>query len=852
MPLKIKGHFLFYLIDKSVKYFKKTLETILKFMDNSIKRQNKALTKFKRCNMEKFELNGKWRITSKTYDTVGDVPGSVYSNLLANGLMDDPFYRDNEAKSLAILDEEFVFTKEFDYQKPSHKILLVCEGLDTLCDLYVNGKFLAHTDNMHRVYHFDVTDYLTYGKNQIKAVFPPYDKYIKEKTKEKEIASGSIATMKGFAYVRKAHYMSGWDWGPMLPDVGIWKDIYLIDGDLPRLDQVRILQRHDGGKVFVTVKATTTSPAEVQITVVSPKGEEYSFENGVEKEIPSPELWWPNGYGEHPLYKVVAKCLKDGKVVDEDIKKIGLRTLIISREKDEWGEEFCYKINGVKIFAFGADYIPEDNILARLSKERSEKLIKDCVFANFNSIRVWGGGFYPHDYFFDLCDEYGIILFLDLMFACTAYSFDDDFYNNIKVEITQNLRRFRHHACIGVISGNNEIEEEAAVQSWWTPEERMGYLKTFEIVIPDIIKAECPEISFVTSSPSSHGNMIDPTNENVGDSHYWMVWHGNLPFTEFRNHHFRFLSEFGFQSFPSMKTIEEFTLPEDRNPFSAVMELHQRNASANGKILNYLSQTYLYPSKMEDLVYASQLLQAEAMKYGVEHLRRSRGRCMGTLYWQLNDCWPVASWASIDGNGRYKALHYTARRFYEPVHISCLETGLYSKRRDITDERYFDWESKAQIFVNNDTLQDVTGEVEWRLCSTDGTVLQSARQTVTVKALSYVSLEEVDFNKTDVQNNYIAYSFSVNGEVLSFGTSLFTKPKHFTFKDPDLKVSVKGDEITVTASSFARSVFISNERDDMILSDNFFDMEKGSKTVKIISGKPEGLKVKSVYDVRMK
>ncbi|MBQ8726084.1 MAG: glycoside hydrolase family 2 protein [Clostridia bacterium] len=800
--------------------------------------------------MDKFTLNGKWQIKGGAYELVGDVPGTVYSNLLAQNLMEDPFYRDNEAKALAILDEEFVFLKDFDYVKTSNKILLVCEGLDSLCDLYVNGNFVAHTDNMHREYTFDVTDYLKDGANQIKAVFPPYDRYIKEKSKEKLITSGSIATMVGFSYVRKAHYMSGWDWGPMLPDVGIWKDIYLIDGALPRIDQVRILQRHDDGKVFLNVNATTTMAADVEITLVSPDGEEIAFENGVEKEVPSPKLWWPNGYGEHPLYKVVTKCLLNGKVVDEDCKKIGLRTLVVSREKDEWGEEFCYKINGLKIFAFGADYIPEDNILPRLSKERSEKLIQDCIFANFNSIRVWGGGIYPHDYFFDLCDEYGIILFVDLMFACTAYPFDDEFNQNITVEITQNLRRFRHHACIGVISGNNEVEEQAAVKDYWKPEEKVGYLKTFEEVIPAIVKAECPEISFVPSSPSSHGGLVEPTNENIGDSHYWMVWHGNLPFVEFRKHYFRFLSEFGFQSFPSMKTIEEFTLPEDRNPFSEIMELHQRNASANGKILNYLSQTYLYPSKMEDLVYASQLLQAEAMKYGVEHLRRNRGRCMGTLYWQLNDCWPVASWASIDGSGRYKALHYDAKRFYEPVHISCLETGLYTNRADVTSERYFGWETKAQIFVNNDTKSDVSGEVEWKLCHTDGTVLRSDKRALTIKALSYASLEEVDFNKVDVKNHYIVYSFTVGGKVVSFGTSLFTKPKHFNFTNPEIKISVHGDEITVSASHYAKSVYIYNESDDMILSDNFFDMEKGEKTVKILSGKPVGLKVKSVYDIK--
>ena len=800
--------------------------------------------------MEKFTLNGQWNISSKTYDVVGEIPGSVYTALLANGLMEDPFYRDNEAKALAIMDEAFVFTKEFEYTKKSESILLVCEGIDTLCDLYINGKFVAHTNNMHRTYYLEVAPYLVDGKNVIKAVFPPLDAYIKAKTKEKEVTSGSSATLVGFAYVRKASYMMGWDWGPMLPDVGIWKDIYLIDGNAPRITEVRILQRHENGKVFVTVKGTTSHPADVHVKIVAPDGKEISAANNVETEIENPQLWWPNGYGEHPLYTVVTECVANGKVLDTDEKKIGLRTLIVSREKDQWGEEFCYKVNGIKIFAMGADYIPEDNILSRLNRERTKKLLEDCLFANFNSIRVWGGGFYPHDYFFELCDEMGIIVFMDMMFACTAHPTDKAFYDNVTVELVQNVRRIRHHACIGIISGNNEIEEEAAVKNWWKKEEQKGYFRLFENIIPKIMKKECPEISFVPSSPSSYGKFKDPTNENVGDSHYWMVWHGNLPFTEYRKHFFRFLSEFGFQSFPTMKTIEEFTLPEDRNPFSAVMELHQRNASANGKILNYLSQTYLYPMNFETLVYASQLLQAQAIKYGVEHLRRNRGRCMGALYWQLNDCWPVASWSSVDGYGRYKALHYEAKRFFEPIHISCAETGEYSTRKDITDERYYGYETKMQLFVNNDTLQDVTGRVDWTLCAADGTQLQTGGGELTVKALSYASLDEVDFHKTDVRNNYLSFTFTVDGKVVSFGTVLFTKPKHFRFVDPKLTVEVNGDELTIKADAYAKYVFIDNAKGDLALEDNYFDMDKGEKTVKIVSGSADGLTVKSVFDIK--
>ena len=797
--------------------------------------------------MEKLSLNGTWKLTGGEYCTEGKVPGSVYSILLNNGLMDDPFYRDNELKALKIMDDEFIFSKKFEYKKNAKKIILVCEGIDTICDIYLNDKKVAHTENMHRTYNFDVSDYLVNGENKIKLVFSSIDNYIKAEDEGKDIRDWSSVTLKGFMHVRKAHCMLGWDWGPRLPDAGIWRDIYLMNADEPYIEDVRILQNHKDGKVTLNITAQTSLDCDTNIKITSPSGEEFIAENGKDIEIKNPELWWPNGYGKQNLYKVEVKAIKDGIVTDTNEKKVGLRTITLCREKDEWGESFCHEVNGIKIFAMGADYIPEDNILSRINKERTKTLLKDCIFANHNAIRVWGGGYYPDDYFFDLCDELGLIVFFDCMFACAAYPFGEEFTKNVSAEIYDNFKRIRHHACIGVISGNNEIEEFAV---YWNDELKEEYINLFEKTIPNILSEICPEIPYVPSSPSSFGGINDPDNENYGDNHYWMVWHGNKPFSEYRNHYFRYLSEFGFQSFPTMKTIEECTLPEDRNPFSRIMELHQRNPAANGKILNYLSQTYLYPMSFDLLVYASQLLQAEAMKYGVEHLRRNRGRCMGTLYWQLNDIWPVASWASIDSNGRYKALHYESKRFYEPIHISCEETGEYSVRRDITDERIIGYETKAKIFVNNDTLNDVDGIVEWKLMNVNGTILESGSEKISVKALSVAHLEEIDFNKTDVKSNYLWFAFKVNGEIISSGTVLFTKPKHFDFIDPNLTVEIKDDEITVKSKAYAKYVEIYDETGDLKLSDNFFDMNKGERKVKVLSGNPKGLKVRSVFNIK--
>ena len=804
--------------------------------------------------MKKFYLNGTWQLIGGNYDTEGKIPGSVYSILLNKGLMEDPYYRDNELKALEIMDNEFIFSKKFTYKKNAKNILLVCEGIDTLCNIFINGEKIAYVENMHRTYTFDVAEYLIDGENEIKMVFPPVDKYIKECFNKERLLS-TTNPLKGFMYVRKAHCMLGWDWGPRLPDAGIWRNIYLMEADEPYITDVRIIQRHDNGKVFLTVKADTSKECGLKISVTDPDGKVVELEDGIEKEIENAKLWWPNGYGKQYLYKVVCESIKDGKVTDINQKKIGLRTLELVKEKDEWGESFCHAINGIKIFAMGADYIPEDNILSRCNEARSRKLLQACVDSNFNTIRIWGGGYYPEDWFMDLCDELGLILFFDLMFACSAFPYGQPFYDNVSVEIEQNLKRLRHHACIGVISGNNEMEEEVLIwendkEQYFRELDRTGYLELFENIIPKIIAKTCPEIPYVPSSPSSGGNFDDPSGENRGDSHYWMVWHGNLPFTEYRNHYFRYLSEFGFQSFPTIKTIEEFTLPEDRNPFSRVMELHQRNPSANGKILNYLSQTYLYPTNFETLVYASQLLQSESIKYGVEHLRRNRGRCMGALYWQLNDIWPVASWASIDSSGRYKALHYEAKRFYEPIHISCKETGEYSVRQDITDERIFGYETKAEIYVTNDTLNDVEGEIEWKLIRADGKELSSAKEKLNVKALSVANIKEIDFNKTDVRSNYLWFAYRVKGEIISSGMVIFTKPKHFDFVDPKLKVEQNGDEIIVTSSAYARYVEVYDDTGDLILSDNFFDMNKGQVKIKVLSGEPKGLKVRSVFDIK--
>ncbi len=797
--------------------------------------------------MKKISLSGAWRMTGGGYDVEGKIPGSLYSFLLDAGLIEDPYYRDNEFAALELTHNDYTFEKKFEIKKRDSAYLICFEGLDTLCDVYLNGSHVAYTDDMHICYEFDVTDKLRNGENTVTVVVHNIHEYIKEKNAELPLYKANFA-LQGFSYIRKAHCMCGWDWGPYVPDMGIWRPVYLLEKDTARITEMHVTQRHSMGRVYLTPSVKTDLPTSVTVSVRTPRGEEYFIPANEESEISAPMLWWPAGLGEQNLYEITVRI--DG---DERRKKIGLRTLELIREKDRHGESFKHRCNGLDFFAVGADYIPEDNIFSRITEERTRLLLKRCRDANFNAVRVWGGGYYPDDFFFDACDEMGIVVFMDMMFACSLYLPDEKMTENIKVEIRQNLERIRHHACIAVISGNNEVEACAnespeKVRAVCIPKD----IELFEGIIADIEKEVCPYIPYIPTSPVTCGHFIEPNNENYGDSHYWSVWHSGLPFTEYRNHYFRYLSEFGFQSFPSEKTVEQFTLPEDRNIFSRVMETHQRNFGANAKIIRYLSDTFLYPTDFSTLLYASQLLQAEAIKYGVEHLRRHRGRCMGTLYWQLNDIWPVASWSSIDYYGRLKALHYYAKRFYSPVLLSCCEIGEKDGRPYlILQPDVYDYKTTARLCVTNDSREVIEGTVRAQLRKArDGAVISSTETSVRVDPCSVLWLEEIDFNKTDVRNNYYSYELVVGDKVLSGGSVIFTAPKHFNFPNPHLYCEIDGDFVIVRADAYAKSIELYSPDSDPIFEDNFFDMNPGEKRIRILEGKPKEIKLRSVYDIK--
>ena len=724
------------------------------------------------------------------------IPGSVLSTLLDAGAIEDPYYRQNEYTTRDLFWQDYIFERSFEVTQEllnQDVIQLVCYGIDTLADLYINDMHVIYMDNMHRTWRIPIKEYLHEGSNSIRFYFKSTLRYIEEREAsapaDKKItieASGAIA---GNQYIRKAHSMFGWDWGAQLPDAGIFRDIEIQAYCTARIDEVKYQQEHAQGQVTLQVEAvlegadfmkkyfmgkcsagkdsseeasheeasyeeTIYEKTSMEVCVYDPQGHLLDKHIMTTKDnvtymseinIENPQLWWVNGLGGHPLYTVETRLLTNGEETQIHKDRIGLRTFTVSRDKDQWGEEFAFMINGVKFFAMGADYIPEDCVYNRITRERMEYLVRSSVKAHYNCLRVWGGGYYPSDEFYDLCDEYGIIVWQDLMYACNVYDVTQEFEDSIAAETVDNVKRLRHHASLGLWCGNNEIESAWAYWGNYQTQSqylRADYIKQFEYILPKALKKADDQTFFWPSSPSSGGCFDEPGDENRGDTHYWEVWHGQKPFSDYQKYFFRFCSEFGFQSFPSEKTVYSYTEPQDRNIFSPVMESHQKNDAANGKMLYYLSENFRYPKDFESLLYVTQVLQAVAIKSGVEHWRRNRGRCMGTLYWQINDNWPVASWSSIDYYGRWKALHYMACRFYEPVAGSIVRIA----DTDTAERNGGEHFSAVAAHVQNETALPVGVTVTMTLKTFDFKVITTATQHVVVPAFGVSKVLEEDYS----------------------------------------------------------------------------------------------------------
>lgn len=791
--------------------------------------------------MKKTDLGGVWRLSRSDWaqDIPAKVPGSIFTDMIQANLLPDPYYRDNSNLFEEAAEYDYTYTREFDMDESDllfENITLCCEGLDTLCELSVNGEKLASVDNMHRSWRFPVKEMLRKGKNQISVLVKSPLKYCRENNARKPLAQvPGTQCRSGYSYLRKAHCMLGWDWGPVIPDGGIWKDIYLSHDNGLRIESVFVTQEHtQDGKVFLHVLPEIKSRHETVTCSLEFDGKTYPFDGSpLCIEVENPILWYPIGYGKQHLYDMVLTA-SAGNETNTYSCRIGLRTAEVVTEKDKYGTSMYFRVNGIPVFAKGANYIFEDNILTRCSEERTRTLLTQAVEANHNTIRVWGGAIYPHDYFFDLCDELGILVWQDFMFACAQYPNSQEFYDNIAQEAEDNIKRLRNHASLIMWCGNNECE--SGVKNWWSlsQSELSDYLYQYNTVLKNVVDKYDPTRYYQPSSPTSNGDFEDINSESIRDAHYWKIWFSQKPLDEYLKYHFRFLSEFGFQSFPCTETIQTFTSEDDRNVFSRVMEHHQRDGAANGKIMLYLARDFQYPKDFDSLVYLSQILQAEAVRAGVEHMRRNRNdqRCMGALYWQLNDCWPVASWSGLDYFGRWKALHYSSKKFFANILLSA--------------QRYE--ENKVLIALTNDTLEPISAQIYYTVKERGGKELARQETSVTVDALSSKNVYDIVMSNIDSYTQYIEYG--MDGKMT--GIVLLCPNKHFEYVNPKISYTIETRDgksvIRLVSQSLANFVELKANHNTAKFSDNYFALSAGTEKEIVCDQIITELSVRSVWD----
>jgi beta-mannosidase len=798
------------------------------------------------------------------------VPGDVHTDLLALGRIPDPFAADNEQRVQWIAESDWIYRCRFNSSPEllaEEKIYLVCEGLDTLAKVDLNGHELGHTDNMFRRYEWEVKSLLgVEGANELTITFNSPLKYAAEMQAIFPL-TGVPQAIPGGPYLRKAPCQFGWDWGPQLPPVGIWKDIRLEGYSEAHLAEVHLGQEHENGKVNIIARIISEHwgemPLAAVVRITTPEGERIEKEavipmQGVvvlELPVHKPELWWPNGYGGQPLYQVqvslISKAPSSEGVLDQHTYRVGLRTIELRQEQDQWGRSFIFAVNGIPIFCKGSNWIPADSFPTHITDEFLERLISSAADTHQNMLRVWGGGFYEEERFYDLCDRYGILVWQDFIFSCSIYPLDNpDFLENVRAEIVQNVRRLRHRASLALWCGNNEMEWGWVEWNWNRPELqdlKSAYERFFQQTLRDWCQSEDPDHPYWPSSPSSDTPFVDPNGQSQGDSHYWDVWHGRKPFTAYREQYPRFMSEFGFQALPPLETIRTYADPVDWNMTSYIMEQHQKNASGNSLIIGQMLDTFRLPKDFVSLVYLSMALQAEGIRYGVEHWRRHPDRVAGILYWQLNDCWPVASWSSLDYFGRWKALHYAARRFYAPILLS------------IQDKP-----PEQEVYVSNDGLVAWQGSVKWSLETLDGEELSRGNAAVEVAAQASILVCKLDFSNQITYDNFRKLVFIAElwqgDRFIARQTAYFTPIKHLSLTDPAITVNLQSqnDEIIIELMSHSLALFVevSLTGAEVVFSDNYFNLPSG-RPAQISCPLPAGwtlskaqkeIRIRSVYD----
>jgi Beta-galactosidase/beta-glucuronidase len=714
--------------------------------------------------------------------------------------------------------------------------------LDTICKVYINSELAFISSNAHLGGSVDVKRFVHGGENELLIVFDNPVEYIRKEQAADKIANltGSLA---GKPHIRKPQSHFGWDWGPILPTVGVLRDIKICAFDY-KIDDVTVRQTHADGKVKLDVEVNSRTLQEKAVMlfvdvaapdgkVILNKAQALKSSNLFTFEISKPQLWWTNDIkpGEQPLYEIRAYIVKDEIVEDKTFKTIGLRTIELERNPDEYGKQFMFKINGVPLFIKGANWIPADSMIDRFDDTRLAYLINAVKYANMNMLRVWGGGFYESDEFYDACDRAGVLVWQDCCFACAYYPFyNESFLESVKAEIGYNVKRLMHHASLAVWSGNNEVEMNCLSQR--SVKKHIEWTKKFYYdILPSLINAIDGVTPYVAGSPVGEGYMKKVNSDDVGDTHLWHVWHGLRPLTYYRKRKTRFCSEFGLESLCDIHTVEQFAGSNEAYSLkSEVFKAHQKCISGNDKMLFYISTKFRVPESFKDTVYLSQLIQNECVSDATEHWRRNRGRCNGSMFWQLNDCWPVTSWSSIDYYGRFKALQYRARHFNAPQSVS-IENGKYG----------------ANIYVINDKNEVLTAEVQCRLASFEGTVILDKTERAEINAASSVCLLRLNL-KNEIKvadgNCVLFVKLVKDGKIINEKTALFMAEKKLTLPKAKLSLTTEFRSgyafVTVKTDVFARFVKLDAPLTPKPFSDNFFDLAAGEERTVVIE-LPEGV-----------
>lgn len=839
------------------------------------------------ASVERRPLHEGWRFRQGNSEIwhPASVPGNTHLDLMRERIIDDPYFRLNERSVQWVDKEDWMYETHFqptaEELAATHQTL-VFEGLDTYADVYLNHQRILVADNMHREWRCDVRGILKEGDNLLEVYFkspvkinvPKFDALpYRHNTGPDHSQMGGLFDKTISPFARTAGFEYGWDWGPRLVTFGIWRPVSLETWSGTRISDVWYIQKDvtkARAQLRTVVEVEADEPvAETTLTITADgktaTTKTVALEKGhntitLDYTLKNPRLWWTNGLGEAYLTEMLCS------VGDERITTpLGIRSLRLHNDKDQYGHNLYFELNGEPLYAKGSNMVPNDNFLSRVTDSIYRQVVADAVAVNMNIIRVWGGGIYEDDAFYNYCDQMGILVWQDFMFACQTYEVDSAFLASIREEAICNVRRLRNHACMAVYTGNNEeqdvwfgwggkkryFEERGEADRVWAMQHSIFYE-----VLPEVVKEYGGGITYRPSSPWAFEDT--PSDGINGDDHYWGVWHGGEPIEAYFDHHVRFESEYGFQSFPEYESVLLYNPdPRDHNIYSEVMMAHQNAGTyANHRIEEYMGRDYKVPTDFKRFLYVGQVLQADAVKMGMEAFRRDRPYCMGSIVWQLNDCWPVASWSSRDYYGRWKALHYVTRKAYDDILVSPRVKDVNSTAQENVQVAALPGQEDGgvkhsadvalskkvlELKLVNDRLTPARGTLCLQTMTLDGRVVFEQKQDMRLPkndAIDVKTWRVQDILGGEQPENVIFYiTFETAGKTY-YNIAYPLRQKDMAYTKPNLSVvctpAADGFDVTLTTELFARAVYLKTCGISDFFSDNYFDLLPGqSRTIHV-------------------